>query len=136
MIEQGVVMLVQNNPAVQAICSHGGYWLSLPKDPTFPSWCYTVISSVTERTLDHQKLLCFERWQLDVFSNDGGDCMRLACAIDDALDHYTGILPDPDSTLLQGAFRSDIIDYFDPTIRNYRRSLEYELHFVRKSSGT
>jgi hypothetical protein len=135
-IEQGIVMLVQNNASVKNLCKSGGYWLSLPKDPVYPSWCYNVISSSTERTLEKQKLLCFERWQIDVFSNDGGQCMSLACAIDDALDHFSGLLPDPDQTLVQGVFRSDIIDFFDTTVRNYRRMLEYELHFLRKTSGT
>jgi hypothetical protein len=135
-IEQGIVMLVANDAKVKSLCKSGGFWLSLPKDPTYPSWCYSVISSVNERTLGHQKLLCFERWQIDVYSTDGGQCMTLACAIDDVLDHYVGILPDPDATLVQGAFRSDIIDFFDTTVRNYRRMLEYELHFVRKSSGS
>jgi hypothetical protein len=135
MIEQGVVMLVQNDPTVKALCTNGGYWLSLPKDPTFPSWCYHVISSYTEPTLGAQKLLTFERWQIDVFSNDGADCMELACAIDDVLNHFYGVLPDPDATYAQMIFRSDVTDFFDTTVRNYRRMLEYELHFVRKSSG-
>lgn len=136
MIEQGIVMLVQNDATVRSLCQNGGYWMSLPKDPNFPTWCYSVVSSVTEKTLDRQKLLCFERWQIDVYSTDGSDCMQLACAVDDVLDHYTGVLPDPDATLVQGVFRSDLIDFFDTTVRNYRRMLEYELHFLRKTSGS
>lgn len=136
MIEQGVVMLVQSDAEVQAICKSGGYWLSLPKDPVYPSWCYYVVSSISERTLEPQKLLCFERWQVDVYGVTGSDCMSLAYAIDEVLNSYQGNLPDPDSTLVQGIFRSDVTDFFDPTVRNYRRMLEYELHFVRKTSGT
>ena len=136
MIEQGIVMLVQADPVVQSLCKFGGYWLSLSKDPCLPSWCYSVISSSTERTLSAQLLLCLERWQIDVYSDDGGECMQLACAIDNVLNMYRGDLPDPDQTRVQGIFRSDITDFFDSTVRNYRRMLEYELHFLRKASGT
>ena len=136
MIEQGIVTLVQNDPAVQALCKHGGYWLSLSKDPCLPSWTYSVISSSTERTLGAQLLLCFERWQIDVYSNVGSECLQLAMAIDNVLNTYRGDLSDPDTTRVQGIFRADITDFFDDSVRNYRRMLEYEIHFLRKPSGT
>ena len=36
---------------------------------------------------------------------------------------------DPDSTVIQGCFRSNLIDFFDEASRTYRRMLEYELWF-------
>lgn len=136
MIEQGIVMLVQNDPTVQSLCQHGGYYATLPKDPVYPTWCYNVLSSSADLTLGQQSVLVFERWQIDVYSSSGNDVLRLADAIDDVLDHYYGTLPDPDQTLVQGIFCSDITDFFDTAVRNYRRMLEYELHFRRRDVGT
>src|SRR5277367_7060950 len=119
-------MLVQGDPEVHALCPSGGFYASLPKDPKLPSWAYNVISSSRELTLSNQKLLTFERWQIDVFSNDGDTCIELAVAVDNVLDRYRGTLPDPDATAVQAIFRSDVTDFFDTTARNYRRMLEYE----------
>ena len=134
MIEQGIVTLVNADATVAGILgtNGGGFYATLPKDQPKPSWSYLLVSSTTpSRTLDPQRQLVQERWQLDVFGNDPDDVIRLARAIDAVLFNYSGVLPDPDATLVQAVFREDLIDHFDDTARDYRRSLDYLITFVR-----
>jgi hypothetical protein len=131
-IEQGIQMLVQADPAVRILCSVGGFYGSLPKDQARPSWSYKVISSSPmSRTLADQRQVLQERWQIDCFGDTAANAIALANAIDAVLYNYSGTLPDPDATPVQAIFWEALSDYFDDTPRSYRRCLEYELTFTR-----
>jgi hypothetical protein len=65
------------------------------------------------------------RIQIDCYGASGADAIRLAAAIDAVLIAYRGTMTDQDSTVVQGCFRTNKIDFFDDEARNYRRMLEY-----------
>jgi hypothetical protein len=131
-IEQGIQMLVQADADVLALCPEGGFLSSLPKDFPRPSWAYKIVSSTPlSRTLGRQRQVLQERWQIDCFGDSPADAIRLAKAVDAILNNYSGALPDPDATVVQGIFWTDLTDFFDDVARSYRRCLEYELVFTR-----
>lgn len=126
MIEQGLVQLVQGTPAVAAIAAAGGGFMGqLPKDFTLPSWTYMIVSDPVDYELLGPTSLGSTRIQIDCFAASAADVIRLAKAIDDVLVGFHGTLADPDSTVVQGCFRGNKIDFFDDAARNYRRMLEY-----------
>jgi hypothetical protein len=129
MIEQGLALLLQGTPAVAAIATSGGGFLStLPKDfvlANAPSWTYTIVSDPTEYELTGPVSLGSTRIQIDCYGASGADAIRLAKAIDSVLIGYRGTLADPDNTRVQGCFRTNRIDFPDYDARNYRRMLEY-----------
>lgn len=125
MIEQGLALLLQGTPAVAAIAASGGFLGSLPKDFTLPSWSYIVVSDPVDYELLGPVSLGSTRIQIDCYGANGGDAIRLAAAIDAVLNGYRGTMTDPDSTFVQGCFRTNRIDFFDDEARNYRRMLEY-----------
>ena len=134
MIEQGIVMLVQGDDAVKAMCAGGvgGYFATLPKDQAKPTWSYTNVSFVPNRTLRGRNQSTMRRLQVDVYGDpDGGgaDCITLAGAIASVLDGFAGALPDPEGTVVQAIFLDDLTDFFDDTARSYRRMLEFAVHF-------
>lgn len=134
MLEAGIVALVMGNPAVLAIATTGGYLLSLPKDQlteVTASWSYQVISDKGDYGLRGEHGLVMRRMQIDCYSDPThpGLCITLAKAIDKVLGGYQGTLPDVDSTVVFGCFRSDLTDFFDAAGRTYRRMLEYEINF-------
>lgn len=130
MIEQGLVKLLQAIPAVTAIAPVGGFLAQLSADQKLPSWTYQVVSNPTDYELAGPVALGMARFQLDCYGDTGAQVIRLARAIDDALTGFHGTLTDDDSTQVQGCFRSNLIDFFDDSARNYRRMLEYEIWFV------
>jgi hypothetical protein len=125
MIEQGMVQLIQATPAVSAIAPKGGFLGTLPKDFPLPSWSYIVVSDPVDYELTGPVSLGSTRIQIDCYGANGADAILLAKAIDNVLIGYRGTLPDPDSTVVQGVFRINKIDFFDVDARNYRRMLEY-----------
>jgi hypothetical protein len=129
MIEQGLVALVQGDARVFSVCSAGGFFAELPKGQALPSWTYTFVSDVPLYSLDGPNPLAMRRLQIDSFGTVAADSIRLAAAIDGVLSGYAGPLSDPDHTVVQGCFRSNLIDFFDNASRTYRRMLEYELWF-------
>jgi hypothetical protein len=136
-IEQGIVMLVQQDPGVLTICSSGGFMSTLPKGFALPSWTYLTVGNTSEddglttiSTLNRRML------QIDVYGDpaaQGADVLALAQVIDDVLGGYAGVLPDPDQTLCQGCFQSNMQDFFDDANRGYRRMLEYEIWYSRSA---
>lgn len=126
MIEQGLVLLVQGNAGVAAIAASGGFLGALPKDFTLPSWSYIVVSDPVDYELLGPVALGCTRIQIDCYGAAPADAINLAAAIDAVLNGYHGTLTDPDSTVVQGCFRLNKIDFFDDDARNYRRMLEYE----------
>jgi hypothetical protein len=125
MIEQGMVQLLQGTPAVAAIAANGGFFGTLPKDFPLPSWSYMVVSDPVDYELTGPVSLGSTRIQIDCYGAVAADALRLASAIDAVLIGYRGTLPDPDATVVQGVFRINKLDFFDPDARNYRRMLEY-----------
>lgn len=131
MIEEGLVKLVQGDASVAAIATAGGGFLvDLPKNQTLPSWTHQVITGPGEYTLTGRQSLRKRRVQIDCFAADPDDAVNLAAAIDAVLDGFRGTLTDADSTVVQGCFRSDLIDFFDDAPRTNRRMLEYEIWFI------
>jgi len=125
MIEQGLVELVQADPAVSALCPVGGFLSELPQTATLPSWVYSTISLSRTYPLTNVEQLTMRRIQIDVIAATSASAITLANAIDAVLSGYRGTLPDPDSTVVQGIFTDSMSDFFDPTARNFRRSIDY-----------
>lgn len=131
MIEEGLVKLVQGNVSVAAIAVGGGGFLAeLPKNQTLPSWTHMAVSEPGEYTLTGRQSLRKRRAQIDCFAADPDEAILLARAINLLLDGYRGTLTDADNTVVQGCFRSNVIDFFDDAPRTYRRMLEYEIWFI------
>lgn len=128
-IEQGLVMLVQDNSDVQALCSAGGFLGQLPANQALPSWTHDTITQQTDYLLSGRDSLVVRRVQLDCYGNTAAEAIQLAAAIDAVLNGYRGTLSDPDSTVVAGCFQSNLIDFFDDASRTYRRLLEYMLWF-------
>lgn len=129
MIESGIVILVQANADVTAISPIGGFLGELPKGQALPSWSYTFVSDVPLYTLTGKDPLTMRRLQIDCYGNAAAEAITLAYAIDKVLSGYKGTLPDPDSTVVQGCFRSNLIDFVDGDSRTFRRLLEYSVWF-------
>jgi len=128
-IEQGMVILVQGNAGVSAIAPLGGFLAELPKGQALPSWTYLYVSDQATYTLTGPDPLTMRRLQIDCYANAGADIVKLAAAIDAVLNGFKGLLSDQ-QTLVQGCFRSNLIDFpFDDVARTYRRMLEYQLWF-------
>ncbi len=130
MLEAGIVKLVMADTAVLALCQAGGYLVSLPKEPQFPTWTYQYFSDQSPVALQGEHGFVTRRLQIDCFGASGNDAILLARAIDKVLHGYKGTLSDPDATIVFGCFRSDLQDRpFDEAARNIRRMLEYEIDF-------
>jgi hypothetical protein len=127
MIELGVVLLVQGTAAVSAIAPTGGYFAQLPKDFTLPSWTYQKVSDPANYVLSGAMTQGQLRMQIDCYGDTAADAILLAKAIDELLSGFRGTLPDPDSTFIQGCFRSNELDFFDVDSRTPRRMLEYQI---------
>jgi hypothetical protein len=130
MIEQGLSQLVQGTTAVSAIAPVGGFYGQLPKGQALPSWSFIFVSDNPIYTLDGPNPLTNRRLQLDCYGNTGAEAITLGTVVDNALSGYTGTLADPDATVVQGCFRSNLIDFFDYESRTFRRMLEYSIWFV------
>ncbi len=129
MIENGIVQLVQADAIVTSLCAAGGYYAQLPEDQRLPCWSYLFVSDVADYTLLGMVALTMRRLQVDCYGASGADAIGLADAIDRILSGYKGVLPDPENTVVQGCFRSNLIDFFDSSSRSFRRMLEYTLWF-------
>lgn len=125
--EQGFVTLLTSDAGVSA-AGRGGYYAQLPKDYTLPSWTYTVISDPSDYTLQATVELSAMRMQVDCYGSTGAQAITLAKAIDRVLSGFLGTLSD--GTIVQGCFRTNRIDFFDDSARNYRRMLEYQIWYV------
>jgi hypothetical protein len=129
MIELGVVLLVQGNNAVKAIAPTGGFFAQLPKDYALPTWTYQTVSDGADYVLVGPMSQSQRRVQIDCYGANAADVIRLGNAIDALLSGYRGTLTDPDSTFVHGCFHTNMIDYFDPDSRTFRRMLEYQIWF-------
>jgi hypothetical protein len=129
MIEQGLVLLVQGDAGVSAIAAKGGFFASLPKDYTLPTWTYQTISDVAGYLLTQPETVGERRVQIDCYGAKAADAIQLADAIDALLSGYRGTLTDPDATFVQGCFRDNMMDFFDPDTRTFRRMLDYKVWF-------
>ena len=130
MIELGVVKLVNSNAAVLAIAPVGGFFAQLPNDQKLPSWTYLGVSQTPNYELEGSSSLYMRRVQIDCYGKTAADSIVLAQAIDAVLNGYRGTLTDPDHTFVDGCFQNNLIDYFDPDSRSFRRMLEYQLWFT------
>jgi hypothetical protein len=128
MIEQGLVALVQDDTNVQAIATAGGgFCASYPPNFQLPTWTYLIVSDVAEYTLMGQSGTGSRRFQIDCYGNTAAEAITLATAINAVLGGYRGTLSDSDNTIIQGCFHINTLDFFDTSLRNFRRSLEYEI---------
>ena len=127
MLEQGLVMQLQGDPAVAAISPVGGFFGVLPKGTALPSWAYSTITDSEEYTLRGKAGLSSCTIQIDCFASTPEDCIQLARTIDAVLSGYRGKLPDPDATGIDSCFRTNKSDFFDDATRTYRRMLEYQI---------
>lgn len=128
MIESGIVQLVQADATVLSLAPVGGFYAQLPKLQALPCWSYLYVSDVPTYTLQGVDNLTNRRLQIDVFGDTDVNTLTLATAIDQVLSGYAGTLSE--STVVQGIFRTNVIDFFDPDARTYRRLLEYSVWFV------
>ena len=132
MIEQGIVALVQGDPVVSGIAPIGGFAVQLPKDQVLPSWTHIAVTEKPNYTFKGPVTLRPRRLQIDCYGYVFADCILLGNAIDAVLSGFSGTLSDPDSTFVQGCFRTNQIDFpLDATSRTFRRMLEYELWFEK-----
>ncbi len=130
MLEEGIVILVN---AGLGGTPNGGFENQLPENfSTYPTWTYRNISRVPNTTLTTFTGLQMARLQIDCYGSStalGADCAALAKLISAILNGYQGTLADPDATFVSSCFRSDLITYFDPAARTYRRMIEFEILF-------
>ena len=131
MIEAGLTQLVQADSAVHAICPVGGFLAQLPKDYTLPTWSYLMASDMPTYSFEGPNSLRSRRIQIDCYGSDGKQVIQLADAIDAVLNGYRGTLPDGDSIVVPGCFRSNLIDFPLDQNRSYRRMLEYVIWFYQ-----
>ncbi len=129
MLEEGIVKLVQSDPAVSALCPIGGFLKQLPDGQALPSWAYTIVSNVDSYCLDGTHGNVKLRLQIDCFADTPAQTIRFARAINNVLSGYHGTLSDIDQTKVFGCFRSDIKDEFNDATREGWRMLEYEIDF-------
>jgi len=130
MIELGIVLLVKGNAAVTAIAPVGGFFAQLPNDQILPSWTYLGVSQTANYDLKASSSLFMRRLQIDCYGKTAADSIVLAKAIDAVLNGYRGTLTDPDHIFVDGCFQDNLIDYYDPDSRSFRRMLEYQLWFT------
>ena len=130
MIELGVVQLVKSSASVIAIAPVGGFFAQLPNDQSLPSWTYLGVSQTANYDLVSPTSLYMRRVQIDCYGKTAADSIVLAKAIDNVLNGYRGTLTDPDHVFVDGCFQTNLIDYFDPDSRTFRRMLEYQLWFT------
>ena len=131
MLEAGIVSLVMADAGVLAITTTGGFLVNLPKDEALPSWTHQTISDAGPYALRGEHGFTTRRLEINCFGNRRADAVSLAAAIDAVLSGYKGTLPDADSTVVYGCFRSDRMDApFDEAARTYRRMLEYEIQYA------
>jgi hypothetical protein len=135
MFEEGLVSLLQADPAVGAMAPYGGFMSILPKGIALPAWCYTVVTEKPEYTLRGKAGLIKTAIQIDCFGDSGADALALAYAIDNVLSGYRGTLPDPDATGIDSCFETNrITEPLDPASRTFRVILEYEIWVYEGSS--
>ena len=131
MLEAGIVSLVMADAGVLAITTTGGFLVNLPKDEALPSWTHQTISDAGPYALRGEHGFVTRRLEIKCFGNRRADAVSLAAAIDAVLSGYKGTLPDADSTVVYGCFRSDRMDApFDEAGRTNRRMLEYEIQYA------
>jgi hypothetical protein len=124
-LESGLVLLVQADATVLALCKAGGYLAQLPPNSALPSWTQQTISEPVDYLLSGPDALVMRRIQIDVYGKDPADAVELAFAIDKVLSGYKGTLPD--GTRVQGCFRDNKLDFFDSEARSFRRMLDYRI---------
>lgn len=131
MLEQGLVMLVESEIAPFAP-PQTSYLAQLPKDQATPAWTYRFVSIKPNYTLTSARPgLTMRRMEIESFANNAADALNLADAIDNVLSGYRGTLADPDRTVVDSCFQSDLEDFFDEERRSYRRVFEYQLWFFQ-----
>lgn len=132
-IEQGLVMLIQSGLGSPPLCQ-GGFLDTLPENfisasQQFGYMC-RIISDSADHGLTHSVGQEKIRYEVNCYSYTGAGVLQLAKLIDQVLQGFAGVLPDPDSTTVYCSMRSDRMDFpYDPNARNYRRMLEYEISF-------
>lgn len=127
MIDLGLVMKIGAalGPSVP-----GGFPGTLPENMRGPAYAYTVISDRANVTLQSVTGLGMRRYQFDCFGPLAVDAKRLADAIDAVLNGFSGTLPDPDSTVVDSAIRSDRMGPKDSdSARNFWVMLEFEIWY-------
>lgn len=138
MIEQGLVQLIQTgitslSPAVQ-----GGYAVQLPKDTisaTNPwAWTYRFLEADPSYHLTGQDGLTGAMIRIDAHGFTAVNMILLARAIDSVLrGGYSGVLTDPDSTVVLGIFRQNhFVDGYDDTNRSFCRTMDYLVNYQQQ----
>jgi hypothetical protein len=134
MVEQGLVALIQaglGNPPL----APGGFAVKLPENyisATNPmAWTYRSILAEPSYLLAGQDGLTGWHVQIDCHGNSMSDAIHLARTIDGVLrGSWSGVLPDPDATVVQGIFRQGpAIDGYSDTAHSYVRTLEYLVNY-------
>jgi hypothetical protein len=139
-LNQGLVILINANPAVQAIlCGAAaglpeGNFVQLPADKDLPTWTFTDITPKLNTTLQSTFGLRSVRWQVDCFGKRDGrglDATRLATAIEGVLNGFQGTLSDEDSTYVSFCETTDTHNFFDKAARSFRRMIEFTVTFAQ-----
>ena len=134
MIEQGLVMLIQSGLGSPPIAP-GGWAVQLPENQVSAAnpmaWTYRSITSDPSYVLEGQDGFTGWEVQIDCHGVTMTNAITLARAIDGILrGGFRGTLSDPDSTVVQGIFRtSAFLDGFNDVSRTWVRSLEYLVQY-------
>jgi hypothetical protein len=129
MLEDGLVDLIKNDPAVAELSPIGGFMAELPKDFSRLTWSYTPVSDTPDDMLAGPGGLGMVRIQIDC-CGIGRDALKLCKAIDSKLRGYSGTLSDLDQTLIDNIKRSDRRVSYYPTFKSYQVMLEYEVRLT------
>lgn len=134
MLEDGLVNLVNSDPTVQTLTGGiGGFSFDdLPQNLPLPTWSFRLFGGQSLPFLQGSKGIHWQRLEISCYSNapQAALVMRLANAIDNVLEGFSGMLPDasPGQTYLDSCFSSNSpIDFFDGLNRTFRRVLEYRI---------
>jgi len=135
MVEQGLCQLIVggvNDATVQM------FPVQLPPNhinATRPkALTYRSVLSEPLYVLEGQDPLTCWELQIDCHGFTMADAISLARAVDGVLrGGWSGTLPDPDATVVQGIFRlPGSVDGFNDASRSYVRSLEYSVRYVQQ----
>jgi hypothetical protein len=128
-LNDGLVDMVSNDPAVKELCPVGGFMAELPKDFTLPGWTYRTITEPVDYTLQGGQFPA-ARIQIDCYGTPA-QALNLGRAIDSKLSGFAGTLLDIEATIVQGIFRSDRMVMYDSDPQTFRVMLEYEVRYSK-----
>lgn len=127
MIEAGLRKLIIAPRDYALLAKYRMYPLVLPEDCCLPASTYQLIATRSLYALDGRINLTQVRIQYDVLAESYEDAKALMVAINDAIDNFSGDLPD--GLRITGVQRVTASDRFESEARGYSRSADYYVQF-------